>query len=205
MGLFRANDRHPVDERVLVIQNMEDFRLWRERNKLKINGLIYPYRISKLSLDRAKASVVEAFRRKPSSRFFVTSYAQATYERHMPDNIRFTEDLRKDGLNNPAVRILKNLTDAFMVRAGNQEWKTRARPSLRLNSTHPQFFHAHAPTMTFAFSGGGTVCKNTPEDVDGDVYKVPTGYAGLLGEDIAHRARRPKPSWEENPRVTLII
>jgi hypothetical protein len=54
MALFRAQDRLREDPRVLVISDLEDFALYREREKLKIKGIVMPYNVSSDAVDAAK-------------------------------------------------------------------------------------------------------------------------------------------------------
>ncbi len=61
MALFREEDRHPIDPRVLIVRNPADLRIWQDREFCaanNIHGLIYDMGISPADLKRAAGDLV---------------------------------------------------------------------------------------------------------------------------------------------------
>ena len=209
MTLFRANDRHPVDERVLIIQDMEDFRLWRERAKLGISGIIWDLDID----EQTKKGIVrelDAWRDKVSSnrdepisrRIFLPKDGKYT-EKTSPDNrCDIAIGPLTFGISNSLVTAYDLATEVISKRTTYSTMQAY----YRVNSTHPRSWHTHPETITCAFQQSGTVCHNGPSNYEiGDQYALDPFQAGLMSDEISHKAYQNTEDFAETPRYNTVI
>lgn len=172
---------HPFeqDSRLLVISAPEDFKLYRLREKLKINGLIFPYPIKADVL--AAAELCAKTRRIPTRRFITHD---GNFEEIDIDDKPELEPLK---------HIASDLKFLFYKACGQN-----SRVSLRVNSNYPIQPHQHRTALTLTFLGSGTVCY----DLDNNPYAIPANHA-LICEDIKHNA--PQNFSSDNPRCNFVV
>ena len=196
MTLYRANNRHPVDPRILIIEDMEEFALWRERSQLRFNGLICAYPASAEELSQAAREIHAALGSMEVYRFIRMTDAEQ----------RLRAELERAGICNNTQDIVVDVSNAFHGSVSPE--RTPASSSvnqLRVNCVFPEFFHAHAATMTLAFSQAGSMCWNANLDEPGEEYGTKPGEVLLFDEHVPHKAPKWDKSWETNPRVNLVI
>lgn len=207
MSLFRANDRHPVDERILIIQNMEDFALWRRHRELEFEGIIWDMGLDRGYIDRLAEQIKAVYcdndyfrkhRRPLANRSFMT-YGNGEYRK---EHVGKTME---DELGSEVATLAFRLGRAFALAQKPEEALDTIDLETRVgvNHTHPYNFHIHEPTLSFAFKSAGTTCCTGDITNPGEVYKIPLGHAGFIGPAIWHKVDE----WdlEEETRFNLLV
>ena len=210
MGLFRANDRHPVDPRILIITDMDEFHLWRERAKLGIHGIVCDYPAPMETLQEAAQEIVVAskiegdgdegigfFEYDPGCR-------QAEYRLSRSKLHDLPGLLRRDQIGPNARAMIIDLVELFHQTVTSTPNRQTAH-LLRVNSQSIGTFHNHEATLTFSFAQNGSVCC-TGNAVDaGDIYTVEQGKVLVFDETVWHKSPSWEDAWEEDPRVNLVL
>jgi len=175
MKLFRANNRHPKDERVLLIDNIDDFALWRKRKELVISGIFYKHAVADKVIDSAKKLRCQDFALPhiydlESSIIFHTDDNETSFE----------EQLKNGNISSELYGLPRTLKDIWVnVASNNRSHKL----IFRLNSIYPQERHEHRTALTMSIFGGGTIFYNER----GYDYQAEDNQICLF-ERIEHRA-----------------
>ncbi|MBI1301852.1 MAG: hypothetical protein GC137_09385 [Alphaproteobacteria bacterium] len=208
MDLFRKEDRHPVDPRVLIVRDIRDFRLWQNRHDLRIDGIIWDMVLDKAYIDRLAAQIKAAYcdndyfrehnRLERDRRSFMT-YANGVYLReHVGSKL-------VDDVGSEVEEIASQLRSAFALATQPEETHDTCEleTEIRINVSSPYHFHAHKPALTFAFAQAGTTCCTGNRENPGQTYSIPLGQAGLLGPQIWHKVAE----WpiKEDTRVNFVV
>ena len=194
MTLFRANDRHPVDPRILIIKDMDEFNLWRERAKLGIHGIVCDYPAPMETLQEAAQHIARVF--PGTSNTFSYPYGSAEETRLILEN---------HGIVGDAQDILVRLSDIFVNTADLETLPQNSSNRLRIDSAYPDDFHIHHETLAFAFSQMGMICRTGGKDETGHEYPIKVGQVAYIDDTIWHKAPQWDASWEDNPRINLVM
>lgn len=211
MRLYRPEDRHPVDNRILVVRDLNDFRLWPQRKTLDFNGIICVDRYDPDELSQAAARIARlAHSPSPSERdaFYLYSSTQSSFQADFPHNSKDPYGIRRkmlrDGFGEPEADIVTELTVLFHVVTSNAE-NVEQQTLVRVNDRTISSFHTHETTLTFSFQQCGTVCRTGGEFEDGNQYALSPGDIGIIDDTIWHKAPDFSPAWNDAPRVNLVI
>ncbi len=166
MTKFRANDRHPDDDRILIIQDIGDFKLWHERSKLNIHGIICDYAAPIKTLEEAAQHIIKVSSEAaldsdnclklltpmppPNAPDYIANSMWYTLNKdknitsELANKVSFLDALKNDGLNGAEQDILHNLASIFAItRDKKSPEQQKIDLSLRVNSAHPEEFHPH--------------------------------------------------------------
>lgn len=181
MTVFRANDRHDLDPQTLIIFDLEDFKLWRERQKLGFNTIFYKHALTPTEIQAAQT--LEPFIPEVE---WQTNHDQRTYNGFSSHD--FTQENWKKtfdqpnqrGIQGSFYRAARKFPQAWFYAFGNDDWFFPL--ILRRNGQYHQFFEAHGPALSMSYIGGGTVFKNEA----GEEFQADNGDLCLFNRE--HRA-----------------
>lgn len=193
--MFRPDKRHPVDKRILLIDDIEEFGLWSRRKELEFNGLMWDYPESLERLNEMARRIAAALKEEIST-YFVRMVET--------DNI-LRRDLHGKGIDDDALEIVTRLSNLFHQHVVPEREDKESRSQIRVNSTFPDHFHAHITTLSFAFSQVGSVCCTGDHSKNGVIYPIEPGKVIIFDEKVWHKAGEYQESWEDLPRVNLVI
>ena len=204
MTLYRANERHPEDERILVLPYQdpdEIVALWHRRVTHDIDGIVWTHPTSPEDLETGAANITTLSQQDGLFE------AAEPYRRYGIDPIEARrliihtwkdESVARMDEFDPTVRtVFHDLEGIFGRAVGSrrQGWAV-----VKTNSHSPHDFHQHDPVITFAFRKAGTLCLNKDQT---RVYGIDAGQAALICESVSHKAPEPDDTWRNDPRVLM--
>lgn len=212
MALYRANDRHPADSRILYIQDIKEFDLWRERSKLKIHGIICPCPIDLNSL-KSDARLLAALSKSKENYFRERWYNISlsppyfTFEKDKKRNFIKPAELKSimEDENVPEHIIKMSET---MVNVYYDQTSTRFfQATLRVNNLKTAYWHVdkNSNTLTCAFSKAGARCRSGNGPQEGDEYDLGIGDIAFIDDTVWHTTPPADENREKDPRVHLVI
>ena len=186
IDLYRANDRHPVDPRMLIIQDEDEFKLWKEASKLRIHGLIWRYPETLETLEDLANGVFKASHNNPEG-----------YGIHVSDwnhaQAKINNRLRARGVSLGAITIVTRLAGIY----ANVAHKKSNSINLLLNSQEGYGWHPDdTETVSLALTQEGTWCRSGNSKTSGDEYDIETGQVVLFDDTVYHRAPSRQESWK---------
>lgn len=221
--MIKAEDlkRHPEDDRVVIINSMEDFNLWEHRKALGFKAVLLPKAFSEEECDFIAKDIVRATQQKAETPDNVTeAFEETSYKAIMKPVGEYTpEGLQKDHNFAPlTVEKIEKCADLFKRLAEKKRFSVD-NIHIRTNSTHPHYPHTHGVSVAAVFSGTGTRFVKpdyefTGENLDENGHeKVPdpqyiyTVNAGdlMMFEDIWHIAGQLPENKSSPPRTQLLI
>ncbi len=188
MVLYRANDRHVVDKRILRITDIDEFKLWREKDSLGINGLIYTWPETTEKLQTAADELA------------TVSHHRRLYSMSKSNLCLLKKNLTQDGVNNIIAGAAETLSKIYFEETQFPSFRVQ----LRVNDV-PRDFHQHEDSISLAFSQAGTICKSGDNKDEGEEYSTNVGEVILFDDRVWHKAPPYKKEWKESPRVNLLI
>lgn len=212
MTLYRANDRHPADSRILYIQDIKEFDLWRERSKLKIHGIVCPCPVDLNSLKSDSIILAELSKSKRNyfkERWYNISLFPPffTFEKDPKRNFIKPNEL-KNIMNDESVpeNIIK-MSEIMINTYSNQTSTNFFQATLRVNNLKTAYWHVdkNSNTLTCAFSKAGARCRSGNGPQEGDEYDLAIGDIAFIDDTVWHTTPAADESWENDPRVHLVI
>lgn len=222
-SMFRANHRHPVDDRVLIIQDMEDFRLWRERAQLGIHGIMWRCDIN----DEVLAQEAEKIATEIEDLNQILRNSNSTSFPVIKGTLRRTQEQRRLWGFLAGKPIQDIFTFSTRHGRGNSFFESSecqvsdrlrtmvnyvANPrsdllsyALRRNSDGFRTLESHRTTLTFAFQHAGTVACTGNYSNEGERYQAAPGEFFIFDEDIFHESPKPDQSWRDKPRILAAV
>ena len=209
--MIKAKDlqRHPEDDRIVVINSMEDFHLWENRKALGFKGMILHNALPEVQLRFISKDISDVINKHINDSAANNEHICST-KKVLPDA------LQEWGYSPLTIDTIMKCSD--LIQQLNHG--LRRNFFIRKNSDHPKEPHKHGRTLSISFSGPSTqmVKKDfqfTPqEEKDGqtdtskpnpaDLYSIPAGSL-IIFEDLWHLAPSLKKDSDETPRTTLII
>lgn len=211
MALFREKDRHPVDKRILLTRDLNDFRLWGQKRDLGFNGIVCVGRYDANELSQAAKRIARlAYKPTPEEReaFYLYSSTQNSFQADFHHNSKNPYGIRRamlqSGFDEQEADIVTELTVLFHEITSADE-HVEQQTLVRVNDRTISTFHSHETTLTFSFQQSGTLCRTGGELDDGDEYTLGPGDIGIIDDKIWHRAPDFDPDWNNTPRVNLVI
>ncbi|MBI1301851.1 MAG: hypothetical protein GC137_09380 [Alphaproteobacteria bacterium] len=193
--MFRADNRHPVDKRILLIDDIEEFGLWSRRKELEFSGLMWNYPESLKRLSQMARRIAAALNDEISTYFMRMSETD--------DSLR--RDLNSKGIDHDAIETITRLSNLFHLHVMPEREDKKSRNQIRVNSTFPEDFHSHITTLSFAFSQVGSLCCTGNKADNGVTYEIEPGKVIIFDETVWHKAGKYNKSWDREPRVNLVI
>ena len=207
---YRANDRHPVDCRMLIIHDPEEFRLWHDRLALGISGLIYSPPITRRELEKAGKHIAKITQkpRTPFSRHTLASndsVLEANFDLGRDSDNALERAMAHAGFGYTTRQLVSNLSGLFCLATQHEKAHFFEEAFVRVNSNMIGDFHAHPRAMTFSFAQGSTVFRTGGENYPGDEYSFESGVSVLFDATVWHKSQTRNDAWDKTPRVDLVI
>ena len=198
MVLFRADKRLPVDPRFLVIGDPADFSLFRERKKLKLNGILYPYNVFTPEDDQ----VIKKFARKTYREVRGKAGTIGIPSTQLPsmEGNSISKEYKQNLTTFDLPSIIED-TLAFSVYAYQRAMAVSPYTTeLRCNSDYPPRPHSHAPAITFAFNRCSTVIH-----IDSlRTHTIPAKWVAIFDEQVVHSAPKLSRTYTD-PRLNIVV
>ena len=211
--MFREQDRHPRDSRVLCIKGVEDFTLFQEACTHDVQGVIYDYPLTEEDLTSAYNYAVKIRKANPFHSKF--SYLESRFQMEAIEGaansfptdtdleVRIKKEdrdrLLEEGVDANLQKLMLHLGDCF---AAATKKTGSIFTMIRVNSPHPQSFHHHSDTIVMTLRGDTSIIRN---DAD-EEYQGKSGQMFLMGDEIWHRAPPPRSRKlnRTDPRVMIM-
>jgi hypothetical protein len=191
-----AVTRHALDNRVLCIDDPADFRLFKEEG---IEGIICNYPFTPSLHDAAlnyaanaikSPSESEVFRHiekfKVISSLFNIKATERPSDYYDLSNDQFksvSKAFKEAAIQEPLQQAIMHMAHCFSFASGIADSVTE----IRVNSSFPNSFHVHDPTIVMTLYGEGTQAQN----ISNQTYISKKSQMFLVGEKIQHRAPEP--------------
>lgn len=196
---FHTEERHPIDPRILIIQNKDDYKLWLKRSLLRkqnIHGLLWKLPQNN-ELPNIANNIANTIKNNKTAN--TDSYDEISYWIRKNRNIEegISQEFGKNALSTHTIDFLTDLIDIV------QKSEILANSlHARLNSSHPRKFHKHNDSLTgdfitcaLTYAGSIVDSKSSDNHFDdylpsiGQAFEIPPEYILLAdGIEIAHRA-----------------
>lgn len=179
--LFRRYTKFEKDARVALVDSLDQIPRC-GRIFSRVNGVLCPYD----PFTRDEEREILGFMQRLGKYGVSDVYAQissAYYKYHfgMP-------------MPAPLTRTFAELKGVFLRSAG-----FNGNACMRANSKRPEKPHQHPTTLSFTFSGTGTIGYT----MDGKSYTIPEKHLFIFDQEIPHAASQEFP--QDRPKLTILV
>lgn len=214
IDLQDPKNRHPIDSRILILQNMDQFELWRERSQLNENGihaLAFDYTTVKAleKLNQAAKEISEYLLLCKTNRISdhhfheEFAYTSLTYSIGKDDrskrHIWLEKEFTENNFSPQTLDILRDFLSVQNTSKNNAEYNF----VVRMNGKHPNRFHTHddpktvtecRDTIILSLQKSGTIIdsgqaiKRVYDTPIGQKFAMACGWILLMDSTMPHRA-----------------
>ena len=211
-----AFKRHAQDQRIVIVDSLEDFELWRERHLHGISGIICDYPLPPKTIQEAADHIVRVARTDQHTWWSYREGQEGVQEHNrqytLLDLPATFQRLHNDGITGPAYDITTDLTQLYMHVADEPDDMPIGENMLQINVNSTRTIEDHKDpndTLAFAFSRGGTdissKTQDSPRHPKPSHFSIDHGQVLLIDSTIVHKTPRPEKNWHTDPRVSLVI
>ncbi len=211
MAVFRANDRHPADDRILIIRDAMEFELWRQRAQLGIHGIVCRQPFPKEAVKDAAEHLVALSRRRSGNPFNARisignpESMDRFFNNDADEDQYFLDQIQQAGIEGPAARIMTTLSYFFKIATGGSAGGQRFWTTAAHINNDTQGWHQHPTAMSCAFTKSGTVFCSGQNKGEGEIYTARAGDVALFGRTVWHKSPDFKENWKRKPRTSVTL
>lgn len=213
--------RHPRDNKMLIIETIEQFSYWAQKDKLNIHGITLDLGLSDEQLNALAASLNKTLQ-DPSP-----NYAPTDTPRHdtkaraykFNNNSDIRSILIEDNTPEEIIELACTLTDIYKKHATTTLRRTslfdgtppKGVLQLRSNVTQTPGYHCDTTdTIILAFNHLGPIINNAKAKTKEHLklkneYAISAGNITLIDPTLWHKTPEPTLNWDHSPRATIII
>ena len=207
---------HPKDDKMLVVSSLDQFKFWKHKKKLNIEGICFDLGLSKEALKALSDAALKGLRKSTTRRFQKGHLNLSSYNEHIlpltEENTR--ETLTERGYEENLITLSSQLTHIYLQ---------HARLIKNANGHHPDPFKIHAnltrtapihrdrtDSLVLAFNYTGVIINTSRAENREDVnprkeYAIPAGVVALISPAVWHRSPNSSQAWKDEPRTNIVI